>query len=109
MKMGGVASVSTNIGIALGICLYMFAVCSGDNTTSWWEVGGETKLLQEADRIIALPGQPAVKFKQYSGYVTVDEIHGKALFYWFFESTHKPHQKPLLLWLNGGQLLYLLL
>lgn len=57
---------------------------------------------QEADRVIRLPEQPPVKFKQFAGYVTVDESHGKALFYWFFEATHKPEKKPLLLWLNGG-------
>ncbi|TKY67756.1 Serine carboxypeptidase 34 [Spatholobus suberectus] len=57
---------------------------------------------QEADRVYGLPGQPAVKFKQYAGYITVNETHGRALFYWFFESTHKPEQKPVLLWLNGG-------
>ncbi|KAF8407431.1 hypothetical protein HHK36_006564 [Tetracentron sinense] len=62
----------------------------------------ETRALQEADRIWGLPGQPPVNFRQYAGYVTVDESYGKALFYWFFEATHKPAEKPLLLWLNGA-------
>ncbi|XP_027909821.1 serine carboxypeptidase-like 34 isoform X3 [Vigna unguiculata] len=57
---------------------------------------------QEADRVYGLPGQPPVKFKQYAGYITVNETHGRALFYWFFEATHQPHKKPVLLWLNGG-------
>lgn len=57
---------------------------------------------QEADLVGQLPGQPPVKFKQYAGYVTVNESHGRALFYWFFEATTKPQEKPLLLWLNGG-------
>ncbi|KAI6669445.1 hypothetical protein NL676_004330 [Syzygium grande] len=57
---------------------------------------------QEADRVYRLPGQPEVKFRQYAGYVTVNETHGRALFYWFFEATEKPQDKPLLLWLNGG-------
>ncbi|KAJ8618564.1 hypothetical protein MRB53_014750 [Persea americana] len=68
------------------------------------EPGGlspEILALQEADRVIRLPGQPLVKFNQFAGYVTVNESHGKALFYWFFEATHKPEKKPLLLWLNG--------
>ncbi|CAM8935776.1 unnamed protein product [Rhodiola kirilowii] len=52
---------------------------------------------QAADRVTALPGQPPVKFKHYAGYVTVNESHGRALFYWFFEATHKPQNKPLLL------------
>ncbi|KAK2635725.1 hypothetical protein Ddye_030517 [Dipteronia dyeriana] len=67
-----------------------------------WELDPETWALQEADRVTWLPSQPPVNFRQYSGYVTVDEKQGKALFYWFFEATHKPQDKPLLLWLNGG-------
>jgi len=39
--------------------------------------------------------------QQYGGYITVNETPGRALFYWFFEATHKPKQKPVLLWLNG--------
>lgn len=66
------------------------------------ELSYEVRAQQEADRIIELPGQPQVSFKQYSGYVTVNESHGRALFYWFFEATHSPEKKPLLLWLNGG-------
>lgn len=57
---------------------------------------------QRADLVKELPGQPPVKFRQYAGYVTVNETHGRALFYWFFEATHNPSKKPLLLWLNGG-------
>ncbi|XP_058076011.1 serine carboxypeptidase-like 34 [Magnolia sinica] len=57
---------------------------------------------QEADRVVRLPGQPPVKFQQYAGYVTIDEAHGKALFYWFFEAMNQPQSKPVLLWLNGG-------
>lgn len=57
---------------------------------------------QEKDRIKALPGQPKVTFSQYSGYVNVNESHGRSFFYWLTEST-SPHTKPLLLWLNGGQ------
>lgn len=59
---------------------------------------------QELDRISALPGQPPVSFSQFSGYVTVNEHHGRALFYWLTEAaTVSPHNKPLVLWLNGGQ------
>ncbi|XP_024014184.1 serine carboxypeptidase-like 22 isoform X2 [Eutrema salsugineum] len=57
---------------------------------------------QEEDRIQALPGQPKVRFSQFSGYVTVNESHGRSLFYWLTESSSSPHTKPLLLWLNGG-------
>ncbi|KAK4403175.1 Serine carboxypeptidase-like 34 [Sesamum angolense] len=57
---------------------------------------------QIADRVGRLPGQPPVRFKQYAGYVTVNQTHGRALFYWFFEAIRNPDKKPLLLWLNGG-------
>ncbi|KAL5138220.1 Serine carboxypeptidase-like 26 [Glycine soja] len=38
----------------------------------------------------------------FSSYITVNENHGRALFYWFFEAQSEPSKKPLLLWLNGG-------
>lgn len=60
---------------------------------------------QLRDRIIELPGQPSnVAFRQYSGYVTVNEERGRALFYWLVESpsTRDPKSRPLVLWLNGG-------
>lgn len=57
---------------------------------------------EEADRITSLPGQPKVSFKQFSGYVTVNHIGGRSLFYWLTEAVSNPHSKPLLLWLNGG-------
>jgi serine carboxypeptidase-like clade 2 len=58
---------------------------------------------KEADRIKSLPGQPPrVNFEQFSGYVTVDEEHGRALFYYFVESPYDAASKPLILWLNGG-------
>ncbi|TXG47336.1 hypothetical protein EZV62_026630 [Acer yangbiense] len=50
----------------------------------------------------ALPGQPEVEFKHYAGHVTVDENNGRALFYWFYEAMTLPQEKPLVLWLNGG-------
>ncbi|XP_077222809.1 serine carboxypeptidase-like 25 [Tasmannia lanceolata] len=61
--------------------------------------GGEE---EERDRIIALPGQPKVYFDQFSGYVTVNAVAGRALFYWLTESFHEPESKPLVIWLNGG-------
>ncbi|XP_059669164.1 serine carboxypeptidase-like 27 [Cornus florida] len=63
------------------------------------------RIKQQRDRIIKLPGQPEnVSFSQYSGYVTVDQRAGRALFYWLIESpdSKKPSSKPLVLWLNGG-------
>ncbi|CAN6894676.1 unnamed protein product [Brassica oleracea] len=60
---------------------------------------------QKRDRITQLPGQPSnVDFRQYSGYVTVNEQRGRALFYWLVESptTRDPKSRPLVLRLNGG-------
>lgn len=58
---------------------------------------------EEADRIVELPGQPTVSFQQFSGYVTVNEVAGRALFYWLTEASQNPLNKPLVIWLNGGQ------
>lgn len=60
-----------------------------------------------AHLVDSLPGQPKVGFKQYAGYVTVNESAGRALFYYFVEANvHSPHSRPadypLSLWLNGG-------
>ncbi|XP_019711296.1 serine carboxypeptidase 24 [Elaeis guineensis] len=57
---------------------------------------------QALDQISALPGQPPVSFKQFSGYVTVNAEHGRALFYWLTEAANDAAKKPLVLWLNGG-------
>lgn len=60
---------------------------------------------QVSDRITELPGQPKnVGFAQFSGYVTVNEQAGRALFYWLVETpaSRKPESRPLVLWLNGG-------
>ncbi|KAL2320637.1 hypothetical protein Fmac_029606 [Flemingia macrophylla] len=58
--------------------------------------------LPEADRINSLPGQPQVKFQQYSGYIWVDDQNQRALFYYFVQAEEHPASKPLVLWLNGG-------
>lgn len=55
------------------------------------------------DRIGRLPGQPAVDFPMYSGYVAVDEgPGGRALFYWLQEVPPEAQPAPLVLWLDGG-------
>ncbi|TVU09868.1 hypothetical protein EJB05_43365, partial [Eragrostis curvula] len=65
--------------------------------------GSDQRALKVADKIAALPGQPEdVDFDQYSGYITVDEKNGRALFYYFVEAPQDASTKPLLLWLNGG-------
>jgi serine carboxypeptidase-like clade 2 len=84
------------------VCALLLVVFCTANTAA--SSGG---VEQEADRVARLTGQPASPgISQFSGYVTVDERHGRALFYWFFEAQTTPEHKPLLLWLNGGQPLY---
>ncbi|KAK7336435.1 hypothetical protein VNO77_16976 [Canavalia gladiata] len=58
--------------------------------------------LAEADKINSLPGQPRVKFEQYSGYIPVDKQQQRALFYYFVEAEEDSASKPLVLWLTGG-------
>ncbi|XP_042380495.1 serine carboxypeptidase II-3-like isoform X1 [Zingiber officinale] len=59
--------------------------------------------LKEGDKVIRLPGQPdGVNFNQYAGYVMVDNVTGRALFYYFVEADKNNMSKPLVLWLNGG-------
>ncbi|KQK07419.1 serine carboxypeptidase 2 [Brachypodium distachyon] len=55
-----------------------------------------------ADRIARLPGQPAVDFDMYSGYITVDKAAGRSLFYLLQEAPEEAQPAPLVLWLNGG-------
>ncbi|XP_021730396.1 serine carboxypeptidase-like 33 [Chenopodium quinoa] len=65
----------------------------------------ETFAVSEEDdsKILNLPGQPSnPPISQYSGYITVNQNNGRALFYWFFEALSQLSDKPLLLWLNGG-------
>ncbi|KAJ7955678.1 Carboxypeptidase [Quillaja saponaria] len=58
---------------------------------------------KQLDKILELPGLNFdIGFSQYSGYVTVNEDSGRALFYWFTEADEDPDSKPLVLWLNGG-------
>eukprot|EP01018_Ginkgo_biloba_P026190 Gb_31896 [translate_table: standard] len=81
------------------ICMcFLLIVVNGDEVVT----GRYPFEAQEADRVHNLPGQPEVKFVHYSGYITVNESHGRALFYWFFEAESQPSEKPLVLWLNGG-------
>uniref|UniRef100_A0ACD5X6Q9 Uncharacterized protein n=1 Tax=Avena sativa TaxID=4498 RepID=A0ACD5X6Q9_AVESA len=72
--------------------------------TDQYSAGFDHGALKAADKIAALPGQPAegVDFDQYGGYVTVDASNGRALFYYFVEAPRDAAAKPLLLWLNGG-------
>ncbi|XP_073117930.1 serine carboxypeptidase 1 isoform X1 [Elaeis guineensis] len=57
----------------------------------------------ESALITHLPGfNGTFPSKHYSGYVTVDESHGRNLFYYFVVSEGNPSEDPVVLWLNGG-------
>ena len=86
------------------LCLYVFL---GSFITCINASERYSKSSQESDRVINLPGQPSSpSVSHFSGYITVNQNHGRALFYWFFEAQSQPSNKPLLLWLNGGTYLY---
>ncbi|XP_023741311.1 serine carboxypeptidase-like 45 [Lactuca sativa] len=55
-----------------------------------------------ADEVVKLPGQPPVTFKQFAGYISLDEAKPRSLFYYFVEAESNSSSKPLVLWLNGG-------
>lgn len=59
--------------------------------------------LSQPDKITSLPGQPNVTFNQFSGYISVDDVKQRSLFYYFAECEIDPVSKPLVLWLNGGK------
>ncbi|KAF9599675.1 hypothetical protein IFM89_001621 [Coptis chinensis] len=54
------------------------------------------------DLVVSLPGQPKVDFRQFAGYIDVDEKNGRSLFYYYVEAEKDADKKPLTLWLNGG-------
>lgn len=74
----------------------------GNSHNRQWTNGKRSNSAGEGDLAARLPGQPFVNFRHFAGYVTVNETNGRALFYWFYEATTRPHKKPLVLWLNGG-------
>ncbi|KAL6076427.1 Carboxypeptidase [Balamuthia mandrillaris] len=52
--------------------------------------------------VTQLPGYSGPALKMYSGYVTVDVVRNRRLFYWFVESQGNPSTDPLVFWFNGG-------
>jgi serine carboxypeptidase-like clade 2 len=58
---------------------------------------------QNSDQINNLPGLPyQPKFNHYAGYISVDDVAGRSLFYWFTESQGNPSKDPVVVWLTGG-------
>jgi serine carboxypeptidase-like clade II len=87
---------ATTVAIAVVVVAALASAAADDDE--------QGHLRREADRIVRLPGQPddGVDFPMYSGYVTVDEGAGRALFYWLQEAAAEAQPAPLVLWLNGG-------
>ncbi|MBA0598084.1 serine carboxypeptidase-like 31 isoform X1 [Gossypium raimondii] len=100
------------MGFGLRVVLYFaFAFVStisslhlviGERHWRWRDDEGSSSLPKHDDLVTNLPGQPPVDFRHYAGFVTVNELNGRALFYWFYEAMSRADQKPLVLWLNGG-------
>ncbi|KAJ3697228.1 hypothetical protein LUZ61_000933 [Rhynchospora tenuis] len=86
-------SMALAMVIVMAIATSLFNLGLSQETTSFLSV---------QDKITALPGQPNVTFDQYSGYISVDDVKQRSLFYYFAESEIDPTSKPLVLWLNGG-------
>ncbi|XP_028798113.1 serine carboxypeptidase-like 20 [Neltuma alba] len=62
-----------------------------------------TQSAPESALVTQLPGfNGIIPSKHYAGYVTVDESHGRNLYYYFVVSENKPSEDPVVLWLNGG-------
>eukprot|EP00238_Polyblepharides_amylifera_P001590 CAMPEP_0196571802 /NCGR_PEP_ID=MMETSP1081-20130531/1939_1 /TAXON_ID=36882 /ORGANISM="Pyramimonas amylifera, Strain CCMP720" /LENGTH=553 /DNA_ID=CAMNT_0041888893 /DNA_START=167 /DNA_END=1828 /DNA_ORIENTATION=+ len=89
----------------------------GARMESSWNIQPETKFktkekLSEligytaeavSDRIESLPGLDAdISFNMFSGYLEVDAVAGRNLFYWFVEAEKNPSSAPVMLWTNGG-------
>ncbi|XP_019463273.1 PREDICTED: serine carboxypeptidase-like 33 isoform X1 [Lupinus angustifolius] len=89
-----------NLGADVNVIMCFLCLCFFLSIKASEEINVGT---YESDRIIDLPGQPSTPtVSHFSGYITVNEDHGRALFYWFYEAQSEPSNKPLLLWLNGG-------
>ena len=55
------------------------------------------------DEVTSLPGwEKALPSKHYSGFLTVDASHGRALHYYFVEAHENPSTAPVVMWMNGG-------
>ncbi|KAL6545339.1 hypothetical protein OROGR_009213 [Orobanche gracilis] len=81
-----VHSISSAICLCLWLNLFLVICHSSPSSSS-------SSSLYNNDRITSLPGQPQnVGFDQYSGYITVNQTAGRALFYWLAEA---PINRPL--------------
>lgn len=85
------------------LCCFLSAVWVSLVIAEATQVQDDEARGQAADKVTNLPGQPPATFPHYAGYVNLQPPRShKALFYWFFHAQHSAPQKPLVLWLNGG-------
>lgn len=89
--------------LALTVLLAVKPVVCDHRRLELWDIGKKGTSGGNGDLVTDLPAQPNVAFRHYAGYVTVNEANGRALFYWFYEASARPDEKPLVLWLNGGK------
>ncbi|XP_016739537.2 serine carboxypeptidase-like 44 [Gossypium hirsutum] len=69
----------------------------------FFQLGVNSNAFPMNDLISKLPGQPDVNFRQFVGYIDVDEnVVGRSLFYYFVEAEKDPLTQPLTVWLTGG-------
>jgi serine carboxypeptidase-like clade 1 len=57
-----------------------------------------TAVVSSKHLVKQLPDYDGPNLNQYTGYLTVDGDHGRALFYWFIESQNNPKTDPLIFW-----------
>jgi hypothetical protein len=82
------SQIATMLAILLIVCLAVVA-----------------RAAKDADRVTSLPGWAGeLPSTHYSGYISTGKISESPgqLHYWFIESTSKPSEDPVVLWLNGG-------
>ncbi|PPD98247.1 hypothetical protein GOBAR_DD04747 [Gossypium barbadense] len=67
-----------------------------------FQLGVNSNAFPVNDLISKLPGQPDVNFRQFAGYIDVDDnVVGRSLFYYFVEAEKDPLTQPLTVWLTG--------
>ncbi|XP_027852894.2 venom serine carboxypeptidase-like [Aphis gossypii] len=91
------------------ICLFVSSLTSTEMTSKGGSDDGALYLtpLIQAGRIDEARAASKVKplkaaIESYSGYLTVDEVHGSNMFFWFFPAMNSAQDAPVMLWLQGG-------
>jgi carboxypeptidase C (cathepsin A) len=48
------------------------------------------------------PQKGPLNFDNYAGYIAINEVTNKSMYYWFVTSQRDPANDPVILWLQGG-------